>query len=182
MIFDADRPCRQADFGALVGISQPAVSDLVSRGIFTDGAPLREWMQAYCTRLREQAAGRMGGEVGGLDLAQERAALARAQREGIEIKNSVLRTEYAAVELLAEVLATASQAVAERFEYLPGEVRKNCPDLPQEAIDQVMGIIAKARNDWVRATAALLSAQLVDTDDDADDQAPAHLDDEPRTE
>lgn len=180
MVFD--EPCRQADFGALVGISQQAVSDMVSKGVLENGAPLREWLAAYCGRLREQAAGRLGSEVGGLDLAQERAALARAQREGIELKNGVLRGQFASVELLAEVLAAASQAVNERFEHLPGEVRKSCPELPQEAIDQVLEIIAKARNDWVKGTAALIAAQLADTDDDADDVTSLQDDDESRAQ
>ena len=161
-----DQPCRQATFGELVGISQPVVSDLVSRGVLDDGAPLRKWLLAYCARIREQAAGRMGSEVGGLDLAQERAALAREQRKGIEIKNAVLRGEFASIQLLAEVLATASQAVAQRFDHLPGQLRKACPNLPAEAIEQVMGAIAQARNEWVAGTVALVSTSVSTTDDE----------------
>jgi phage terminase Nu1 subunit (DNA packaging protein) len=163
-----DRPCRQADFGVLVGISQPAVSDLVSRGVLADGATAGEWLLAYCHRLREQAAGRLGSEVGGLDLAQERAALAREQRLGIEIKNAVLRGEYASIELLAEVLAAASQAVADRFDHLPDALKKAAPEMSDAARDQVMAIIAQARNDWVRDTAALVSARVMVDDDEAD--------------
>lgn len=173
-----DQPCRQADFGALVGISQQAVSDLVSRGVLTDGAPAGQWLLAYCHRLREQAAGRGAGEAGGLDLAQERAALAREQRQGIAIKNAVLRGDYASVGLLAEVLAAASQAVAERFDHLPGQLRKVCAELPPAAVDQVMAAIAAARNEWVRQTSALVVAAVASTgDDDAED-----LDDEPRAD
>jgi len=174
-----DQPIRQADFGALVGIGQPAVSDLVSRGVLEDGAPLRQWLLAYCGRLREQAAGRVGATDGGLDLAQERAALARSQRVGIDIKNAVLRGDYAAVELLSEVLATASQAVAERFDHLPGQLRKACPDLQPAAIDQVMTAIASARNEWVRTTVALVSSSLDQAGDD-DEPELVGLDDEPR--
>ena len=176
-----NEPCRQADFGALVGISQQAVSDLVSRGVLEDGAPLREWLLAYCHRLREQAAGRMGSESGGLDLAQERAALAREQRIGIALKNAVLRGEYAAVALLGEVLATASQSVAERFDHLPGQLRKACPDLPLEAVEQIQTVIAGARNAWVSGTAALVSTAIIDTDD-SDDQPALDLTDEPRAD
>lgn len=174
-----DQPCRQADFGELVGVSQPAVSDMVSRGVLENGAPLRQWLLSYCGRLREQAAGRLGSETGGLDLAQERAALARAQRAGIELKNAVLRGDYAAVELLSEVLATASQAVAERFDHLPGQLRKACPDLPPAAVDQVMTAIAAARNEWVRTTVALVAADLDKAGDD-DEPELLGLDDEPR--
>ncbi len=165
----------------MVGVSQQAVSDMVSRGVLENGAPLRQWLLAYCGRLREQAAGRIGSESGGLDLAQERAALARSQRTGIDIKNAVLRGEYAAVGLLGEVLASASQAVAERFDHLPGQLRKACPDLPPAAVDQVMTAIASARNEWVRSTVALVGASLTPGDDD-EDPALVDVDDEPRTD
>lgn len=175
-----DLPCRQGDFGALVGVTQQAVSDLISRGVLENGVPLRQWLLAYCARLREQAAGRLGSGDGGLDLAQERAALAREQRLGIAIKNAVLRGDYASVALLGEVLATASQAVAERLDHLPGQLRKACPDLAPAAIDQVMATIAAARNEWVRGTVALVSARLADDADD--DSQPLDLGDEPRAE
>ena len=73
-------------------------------------------------------------------------------------------------QLLAEVLATASQAVAERFEHLPGQVRKACPDLPPVAIERVLAVIASARNEWVRQTAELVTARVLD--DDEPDEAP----------
>jgi phage terminase Nu1 subunit (DNA packaging protein) len=171
-------PVKQSEFAAAVGISQPAVSDLVRGGVLAEGGCADEWLLAYCHRLREQAAGRYSD--GPLDLAQERAALARAQRESVELKNSVLRGEYAAVSMLAEVLATASQAVAERFEHLPGQLRKACPELPAQAIDRAMATIASARNEWVRQTAALVSASVTSTDDD--DPGPQDHDDEPRAD
>lgn len=168
----------QTVFGAAVGVSQQAISDLVHKGVLTEGQGADVWLLAYCGRLREQAAGRLGETIGGLDLSQERAALAREQRMGIEIKNAVLRGEYAAIELLGEVLARASQAVAERFDHLPGRLKKACPELPPEALDQVLAIIAAARNEWVRETATLVSAQVVG-DDDAD---LLDLSDEPRAD
>jgi phage terminase Nu1 subunit (DNA packaging protein) len=156
----------QTVFGAAVGVSQQAISELVNKGVLTEGQGADVWLLAYCHRLREQAAGRLGSEIGGLDLAQERAALAREQRLGIEIKNAVLRGEYAAIELLGEVLARASQAVAERFDHLPGRLKKACPDLPGQALEQVLQVIATARNEWVRETSTLVSAQVAGEDDD----------------
>ena len=103
-----NEPVTQAEFAADVGISQQAVSELVLNGVLKEGDTEAQWLLAYCLRLREQAAGRL--ETGSLSLSQERAALAREQRIGIEIKNAVLRGRYADVELLGEVLASASQA------------------------------------------------------------------------
>jgi phage terminase Nu1 subunit (DNA packaging protein) len=124
---------------------------------------------AYIRRLREQAAGRSGDAADGFDLVQERAALARAQREGIEIKNAVLREEYAPIAVLASVLATASQAIVERFEQLPAALKRSCPELPEAARDQVMATIAAARNEWVSRTATLVQDALVDPEHDEDE-------------
>ena len=172
-------PVTQTVFGAAVGVSQQAISDLVHKGVLTEGQGADVWLLAYCARLREQAAGRLGDTIGGLDLAQERAALARSQRDGIEIKNAVLRGDYASVTLLAEVLANASQSVAERFDHLPGLLRKTLPDLPQAAVDQVMVVIAAARNEWTRATVELVRTTLTTPEDD---EPQLDLDDEPRAD
>lgn len=173
------RAVTQAEFGAAVGVTQQAVSELVRAGVLPDGGTFADWLLAYCGRLREQAAGRMGWTEGGLDLTQERAALAREQRMGIEIKNALARREYAPVRLLAEVLATASQAVAERFEHLPGHLKKACPEMTDSQRDQVGAVIAAAKNEWIRSTADLVATQL--EQDDADDVLPDD-DDEPRAD
>lgn len=117
----------------------------------------------------EPAAGAAAGGAR-LDLAQERAALAREQRIAVELRNAVARGEYAPIRSLAEVLATASQAIAERFEHLPGNIKKACPELPPAAIEQVMAAVASARNEWVRQTSALVAQTIVSTED-GDEQA-----------
>lgn len=48
----------QTEFAALVGISQPAVSGLLARGIIREGGTIGQWGEAYCDQLREQAARR----------------------------------------------------------------------------------------------------------------------------
>jgi len=158
------KPVKQAELAEFIGVTRQRAGQLIRAGAIPAHTSLVESVRGYCRHLREVAAGRASAS-GGLDLVQERAALARAQREGVEIKNATLRGQYADVALLAEVLGTASQAVAERFEHLPGWVRKACPDLPPEAIDAVMKIIATARNEWVAATAELVAAAVETTDE-----------------
>jgi phage terminase Nu1 subunit (DNA packaging protein) len=167
MVIDLSQPMRQTDFGELVGVSQQAISDLVNKGVLDHGQPAGAWLLAYCTRLREQAAGRLGDAPGGLDLAQERAALAREMRVGHALNNAIKCGQYASIELLAQVLAAASQTVAERFEHLPGMLRRTCPDLPIAAVEQVVTLIAAARNDWVRGTQELVVRDLLSDDDSA---------------
>lgn len=150
----------QAEFAAMVGLSEARVSQLVGDGVIVRGDTAQEWLVAYCERLRDQAAGRAGSEVGGLDLVQERAALAREQRIGQSIKNGVARKEFGPVGLLADVLGTASSAVVDRFDHLEGVLAKSCPDLPEEAKTAVLTVIADARNEWIKSTAQLVDAAV----------------------
>lgn len=146
------QPISQAEFAQVVGVSEARVSQLVSEGVLVRGDTAHAWLVAYCDRLRDQAAGRLGAELGGLDLVQERAALAREQREGQAIKNAVARKEYAPVGVLSDVLGMAASAVVDRFDQLEGVLRKAVPDLPDEAKTAVLKVIANARNEWIRAT------------------------------
>ena len=170
MVIDLAAPATQSDVAMVVGVSQQAISALVTEGKLQTAGTLGEVLQAYCQRLRLQAAGRMGDEVGGLDLVQERAALAREQREGQAIKNAVARKEFAPVGLLADVLGMAASAVVDRFDQLEGQLRKACPDLPDDAKTTVQSVIAAARNEWIRSTERLVTeaidAMLAAQDDD----------------
>ena len=159
-LIDLDYEATQTALAELVGVTQPTISNLMTDGKIPATGTLGELLRAYCARLRDQAAGRMGDEVGGLDLVQERAALAREQREGQAIKNAVARREYAPVGLLADVLGRAGGAVVDRFDQLEGALKKACPDLPDEAKTTVLRVIAAARNEWVRETAQLVAESL----------------------
>ncbi len=167
-----DQTVSQSEFAQMIGVSEARVSQLVSEGVITRGDTAAGWLVAYCERLRDQAAGRMG-ETYGLDLVQERAALAREQREGQAIKNAVARREYAPIGLLSDVLGMASSAVVDRFDQLEGALRKACPDLPDETKTTVQQVIASARNEWIRSTSSLV-ADTVDAMTDDEDQEDAH--------
>ena len=159
-VIGLDAPISQADFAEMVGISEARVSQLMSESVMTRGDTGHEWLLAYCERLRDQAAGRLGSELGGLDLTQERAALAREHREGQSIKKAVARKEYAPVGLLADVLGMVASAVVDRFDQLEPMLAKACPDLPEEAKTAVLKVIAGARNEWIRGTDSLVTESL----------------------
>ena len=169
----------QIEMAGHVDLSDRSVRELEAKLKLPNDYTRAAFRVAYIRHLREVAAGRTSSTEEALDLAAERAALAKAQREGVEIKNSVLRGDYASVTLLAEVLANASQSVAERFDHLPGLLRKTLPDLPQAAVDQVMVVIAAARNEWTRATVELVRTTLTTPEDD---EPQLDLDDEPRAD
>lgn len=168
-MIDHDQPCTQAQLGAIVGVSQPAISALVTAGVLPATGALGEMILAYCERMREQAAGRLG-EEGGLDLVQERAGLARSQRISQDLKNDIARGEYAPIGTLSDVLGLVSSAVVDRFEQLEGALQKACPTLPEDAKATVMQVIASARNEWIRSTAKLVNAAVdAMAQDDTDD-------------
>lgn len=168
-------PISQAEFAQIVGISEARVSTLISEGVLVKGDSAHSWLLGYCDRLRDMAAGRHS--AGGLDLVQERAALARSQREAQELKNAVARGEFAPIGLLADVLGEASSAVVDRMDQIEGQLRKACPDLPEDARQVILRMMADARNEWIRSTAKLISDkmdQMADALDEGedDDRAP----------
>lgn len=169
MMLDTDAPVVQSVVAAAVGVSKQAISALLADGALPPCATNGELLLAYCDRLRQQAAGRMGGEIGGLDLVQERAALARSQREAQDLKNAVARGEFAPIGLLADVLGRAASSVVDRFDQLEGALRKSCPDISDDVLLAVLGVNAAARNEWLRATARLVD-QYIDDLADADEE------------
>jgi len=136
----------QKVFGEIVGISQPAVSDLIKRGILTDGDIASNWLIAYCSHLREQAAGRAGSD-GSLDLVSERARLAKEQADKVAFQNAITRNQLAPVDLLEEVLAKAAARINGKFDSIPGRVKRRFPSLPSEAIDLIDSEISIVRNE-----------------------------------
>ena len=69
-LIDLDYEATQTALAELVGVTQPTISNLMTDGKIPATGTLGELLRAYCARLRDQAAGRMGDEVGGLDLCK----------------------------------------------------------------------------------------------------------------
>lgn len=134
----------QAAFGALVGVSQQAVGSLVGRGVLDGSMSGQQMLHAYCSHLRETAAGRSAG--GDLDLVVERAMLAKVQRERIEMQNGVTRGELAPVVLIEEVLSKAGARIGGLFDAIPGAVKRRVPSLSSDEIGNIAKEIAKVRN------------------------------------
>lgn len=169
MPFELYETPTQQGFGDVIGVGQSAVSEMVARGILRAGGTGAEWILDYCTHMREVAAGRVGN--GDLDLVTERAGLAKAQRERIEMQNAVTRRELAPVILIEEVLAKAGAKVAGILDAIPGMIRRRVPALTAEHIDLIAGEVARARN----IAAAVTLDDLIDAGtpaDGADDANP----------
>jgi phage terminase Nu1 subunit (DNA packaging protein) len=165
--FDLTKPMTQAAFGALVGVSQQAIGNLVSRGILDTSVPGLQLLQAYCSHLREQAAGRAAS--GDLDLATERAGLAKEQREKIAMQNAVTRGELAPVALIEEVLSKAGARIAGMLEAIPGAVKRRVPALSSDEIKNIATEIARVRN----IVAGMSLADLREGNGEEDDETDA---------
>lgn len=161
-VVDLDKPVTQAEFGEIVGISQQAVSDLLARGVIQPLDTLGQWLKDDRRRLREIAAGRATN--GDLDLATERARLAKEQADKIAMHNAVTRGELAPVAAMEAVLATVGTRVGKILDTIPGLVRRRVPGVGSDVIEHITGDIAKCRN----MAAAMTLASLEQEDDGAD--------------
>lgn len=164
-MIDLKAQVKQSEFGELVGISQPAVSDLLSRHVLSHGGFVGQWLIEYCGHLREVAAGRAAS--GDLDLASERARLAKEQADKVAMQNAVTRGELAPAVLIEEVLTKAAAKIAGQFDAIGGLLRRRFPELSSDQISLIMGEIAKARN----VVAAMSLNDLNDADPSPDDGA-----------
>lgn len=159
---DLDQPCTQAQFGELIGVSQPAVSDMIAREVLTPGDSARRWLLAYCAHMREQAAGR--GADG--ELAFQRSELARVSRERAEIKLALERRQYAPVAVIEQVLATVGRSIVGVLEPLHVNLHRQCPALTPEDLKLIQAEISRACD--IAATASLA---VLDAEDEADGTA-----------
>lgn len=166
-----DQPCTQAAFGALIGVSQPTVSELISREILKPGDTAAQWLLTYCAHMREQAAGR--GADG--ELAFQRSELARVSRERAEIKLALERRQYAPVAVIEQVLATVGRSIVGVLEPLHVNLHRQCPALTPEDLKVIQAEISRACDIAVSASLAVLDAE----DDPAEAAAPAPDDVDP---
>ena len=143
-MLDLSEKVTQQAFGDMVGISQPMVSDLVARSVLSVGDVAAVWLLAYCAHMREIAAGRATN--GDLDLATERARLAKEQADKIGMQNAITRRELAPTYLLEEVLSAAGAKAAAILDAIPGAIRRRNQNLTAADIETIASEIAKARN------------------------------------
>ena len=133
----------QREVAEHLGVSQPVVAKLVSAGVFLPTGPrggldLDACRRAYLSRLREEAAGRAAhggadGEEGELDLVAERARLAAAQADRIEME--IHRT--------AGLVVPIEECMRQMTAVL-GKVRTRILAIPSEAAPSISRLKAPA--------------------------------------
>lgn len=152
----------QAEIAAHLDISDRRLRELLTEfDLDHKQVPMAEIRVRYLRKLREEAAGRAAG--GDLDLAGERALLAKEQRIRIEMQNAVTRKELAPVFLIEEVLAKAGSRAARILDTIPGLIRRRAPELNADILEAVQAEVSKARN-----LAAAVSLADLEEKDSAD--------------
>lgn len=159
----------QAEVAVHLDLSDRSVREIEVKLGLSGDYTLNDFRVSYIRHLREQAAGRSA--TGELDLATERAALARTQREKIEMQNAVTRGELAPVTLIEEVLTKVASKVAGVLDAIPGMVRRRVPQMSADDIDLIAGEVAKARN----TVAGMSLADLREEEGAADEPKDAEI-------
>lgn len=154
-MIDLNKVANQRDFAKIIGVSEAAVSNMKTAGVISKGQTMGEWLLAYSSHLREQAAGR--ATKGDLDLATERAGLAKAQRERIEMQNAVTRGELAPTILMEEVLAKVASKIVGPLEAIWPNLRRRVPTLTAKEGEIITKTIAEARNVIAGMSLAILN-------------------------
>jgi len=165
-VFDFSKPNTQRTFAGLIGVSEMAISDLKRRGVISEGQTLGEWLNSYCAHIREFAAGRATN--GDLDLATERAKLAKEQHERIAMQNAVTRREIGPIAALEQGLSDCMARVASKLETIPGKLKLTNDKLTADDLDQVSTVLADVRNDIAGMNIDWFDEQADDNDIDVD--------------
>lgn len=140
----------QEQFAKLVGITQPAVSQLVRKGILTRGGNVNQWFQEYLRNLREQAAGHSPTN-NQRDLMGARAELALEQKKHYEIQNAKRLNELIPLEPIAKVFEQIFSDVRRKLLVLSRKFRSQWPEIPLLAVDGLDSLVNEILEDLYNA-------------------------------
>lgn len=148
----------QAEVARYLGVSIRQVRALRDRGLIPEPAEasLDDVRGAYLGHLREVAAGRKSAD-GSLDLAAERAKLARAQTERTELDLEERRGELVPVAEVERVFVAIASGISQRLQGVPAAAAPAAH--AAETIAEAEAIIRQHVNDALTALADL-GAQL----------------------
>lgn len=163
MVKERDRNadlCDSAELCSWLCCSRETLSNLVKSGVIERVArgmwDRRQCVQRTVTHLRAIAAGRQGAGEGSasIDLSLERALLARAQREGVEMANEVERGNLIKRERHEDSVTAVAKICVRGLETLADRVERDMrvsPDVVEyighcvgELRDEIADAVAKA--------------------------------------
>lgn len=165
---------KQNEVGAHLDLSDRSVREWEAKLALPADYTMADIRVAYIRRLREEAAGR--ATDGDLDLATERARLAKEQADKVAMQNAERRGELAPVAAMEMVLARVGAKVGKILDTIPGLVRRRVPGIGSDVVEAITADIAKCRNMAAAMTLASLEADdEADVDQPQDDAEPAPI-------
>ncbi|AWN35768.1 hypothetical protein [Methylobacterium radiodurans] len=139
----------------LTGLSTRRLRELAEKGVLPRTPrglfPHPQAIRAYCSGLREQAAGRSSDESGGQELVRERALLAREQREAQALKNAVLRGETIDASEAERRWTDEMVRLRSRLLGVPSDVAQLAPHMTKHDIATVDRALRDAMDEASRA-------------------------------
>lgn len=140
--------CTAAQLAAVLGLSTRRVRELAEAGTIPRAPggryPTAEAIRAYCGGLRETAAGRRGDGPDGLDLTAERAALAKAQREHVELRLARERGELVDAQAVHIRFAAMVTAARNRLRGVPSKAKSRMHHLSEDDVETLEALIDAA--------------------------------------
>lgn len=136
-----DDKATQVEFAALVGVTQPAISRRVAAGVLPAGGTFGDWISAYCSALRSEAAGRGGAFAESLTAARTEQARADTRMKELQYYRELkLLVPVEEIEpMLAGWAATARSEVGYAVEKLVAGIRsKHGVEVTQDEVDAAL--------------------------------------------
>ena len=104
----------------LTGLSESRISKMKGMDVWSADMTLQEANHSVIKWLGKRAAGHISEQ--GLDLVQERAALARENRETAALKNAELRGDLVRVDEIRRAIFAASRGIRNSLQTIPDRV------------------------------------------------------------
>ena len=104
----------------LTGLSESRISKMKGMNVWSAVMTLQEANHSVIKWLGKRAAGHISEQ--GLDLVQERAALARENRETAALKNAELRGDLVRGDEIRRAIFTASRGIRNSLQTIPDRV------------------------------------------------------------
>lgn len=148
----------QAEIGSYIGLSDRSVRDLMKKGVIPNksgrgGYDLKACVLAYVQHLKAQA--NQGGDsfipedsgnVNGINSDYQDARLVKLRADHLEEKLKVIRRENVPVVAIEFVLSRVAAELRGILDPLPGQVKKQMPQLSASAVEELKKAVAKAAN------------------------------------
>ena len=152
-MIDLSEKVSEKNLVLITGLSQGRINQMKSNETWHLDMSLKEASHAIVKWLGRRAAGHVSED--GLDLVQERAKLAKENRETASLKNAELRVDLVRSDEIRRTLFSAARSVRNSFQTIADRVSMPITgmtdqhDIHQLIDDEVMQVLEDMDKDWV---------------------------------